>query len=261
MAKGKYHEWLTDEGLLLLSCWARDGLTDKEIAERIGITTTTLYEWKNRYPVFSETLKKNKEIADYEIENALRKRALGYKYTEITKDRIIDTGQKKRHDGEQELTEKEWSFSLAYFGHRCAYCGKFLIEPTKDHIKPRIHGGKLEQSNIVPACRSCNSSKKDNEMLSWYQSQPFYDPQRAEKISDYVSLVGFMKSSEYSEYNDELIVTKDVTKQVAPDTTAQIFWLKNRQPDKWRSNPQTGQNEVLDKLDEILGGIDAVADE
>lgn len=27
---------------------------------------------------------------------------------------------------------------------------------------------------------------------------------------------------------------KIVKKQMAPDTTAQIFWLKNRQPEKWR---------------------------
>ena len=32
----------------------------------------------------------------------------------------------------------------------------------------------------------------------------------------------------------ELVVTKVVTKHIVPDTTAQIFWLKNRQPDKWR---------------------------
>ena len=32
----------------------------------------------------------------------------------------------------------------------------------------------------------------------------------------------------------ELRVTKIVTKEVVPDTTAQIFWLKNRRPDKWR---------------------------
>lgn len=32
----------------------------------------------------------------------------------------------------------------------------------------------------------------------------------------------------------ELKVTKKVTKEVSPDTTAQIFWLKNRRPDRWR---------------------------
>lgn len=35
----------------------------------------------------------------------------------------------------------------------------------------------------------------------------------------------------------ELTVTKIVTKEVQPDTTAQIFWLKNRKPDVWRDTP------------------------
>lgn len=36
----------------------------------------------------------------------------------------------------------------------------------------------------------------------------------------------------------ELVVTKIVTKQVAPDTTAQIFWLKNRCPDNWKDKKE-----------------------
>lgn len=35
----------------------------------------------------------------------------------------------------------------------------------------------------------------------------------------------------------ELVPTKVVTKHIVPDTTAQIFWLKNRRPDKWREKP------------------------
>ena len=35
MAKGKYEYWLTDDGLLLLAAWARDGLTDEQIANNI----------------------------------------------------------------------------------------------------------------------------------------------------------------------------------------------------------------------------------
>lgn len=37
---------------------------------------------------------------------------------------------------------------------------------------------------------------------------------------------------------ESLQVTKVVTKQVMPDTTAQIFWLKNRRPDRWRNRPE-----------------------
>ncbi len=88
MAKGKYEYWLTPEGLIKLEGWARDGLTDEQIAKNIGINPATLYVWKNNYPEISESLKKGKEVVDYEVENALLKRALGYtvKEEKLTKD-------------------------------------------------------------------------------------------------------------------------------------------------------------------------------
>ena len=62
MAKGKYQEWLEPEGLLRIEGWARDGLTDEQIAHNIGIATKTLYEWKNQYSKICEALKKGKEV-------------------------------------------------------------------------------------------------------------------------------------------------------------------------------------------------------
>lgn len=118
MAKGKYQEWLEPDGLLKLEAWARDGLTDEQIAANMGIATGTLYTYKNKYHEINEALKRGKEIIDFQVENALLKRALGYRYDEVT-----------------------------------------------------------------------------------------------------------------YEYGEE---TKRVTKEVQPDTTAQIFWLKNRKPDVWR---------------------------
>lgn len=128
MAKGKYEEWLTEEGLLQLEAWARNGLTDEQIAHNMGIRRETLYAWKKNYPNISNALKRGKEVVDIQVENALLKRALGYSYKEITR-----------------------------------------------------------------------------------ESQ--FNPQ----------------TEQY-----ELVVTKEVTKEVVPDTTAQIFWLKNRKPDEWR---------------------------
>lgn len=80
MAKGKYEEWLTEDGLLRLAAWARDGLTDDQICDKdhMGIARSTLYEWRKKYAEISNALKKNKELADIEVENALRKAALGY---------------------------------------------------------------------------------------------------------------------------------------------------------------------------------------
>lgn len=132
MAKGKYHEWLEPEGLLLIEGWARDGLTNEQIACNIGINPDTLYTWMKKYPEISDTLKKGKEVIDRQVENALLKRALGYKYDEITYEQV---------------------------------------------------------------------AVKDREGKT----------------------VGY-----------QMAEAKIVTKEVQPDTTAQIFWLKNRKPQTWR---------------------------
>ena len=123
----KYTEWITEEGLLKIEGWARDGLTDKQIAENIGVAYSTFRDWIKRFPALSAPLKRGKEVIDRQVENALLKRALGYEYVETTKE-LTDLG---------------------------------------------------------------------------------------------------------------LTVTKQVTKQVAPDTTAQIFWLKNRKPKEWRDKKET----------------------
>ena len=132
MAKGKYHEWIEPDGLLKLEAWARDGLVDEQIAENMGIHPSTLYEWKKKYPEINEALKKGKEVVDIQVENALLKRAMGYKYTEVIKEPVVDkeTGKTK------------------------------------------------------------------------------------------------------------MVVVKEITKEVLPDVTAQIFWLKNRKPAEWRDRQE-----------------------
>lgn len=87
MAKGKYQEWLSPDGLLRLQGWARRGLTDEQIAHNIGIGRDTLYTWKNRFPDIANALKKTKELVDDEVENALLKSAEGFEYEEETWER------------------------------------------------------------------------------------------------------------------------------------------------------------------------------
>lgn len=86
----KINDWLEKDKLILLEGWARDGLTDEQIAKNIGIATSTFYEWKKKEIEFSEALKKGKEVIDFEVENALLKKALGYTITlnkqKVTKD-------------------------------------------------------------------------------------------------------------------------------------------------------------------------------
>ena len=81
-AIGKYQEWITKEGLIKIEGWAKDGLTDKQIAHNMGITQQTLNKWKKKYSSLFESLKRGKEVVDREVENALYKRALGYEYEE-----------------------------------------------------------------------------------------------------------------------------------------------------------------------------------
>ena len=50
----KYQEWLQEDKLILLEAWARDGLSDEQIADNMGIATSTYYEWKKKYVEFSE---------------------------------------------------------------------------------------------------------------------------------------------------------------------------------------------------------------
>lgn len=76
MAKGKYEYWLTSEGLTLLEGWARDGLTDEQIAQKISIAPSTLYLWKRDHEEISEALKKGKEVVDYAVETVLLNKAL-----------------------------------------------------------------------------------------------------------------------------------------------------------------------------------------
>lgn len=141
---GKYGAWIAPEGLLKIQGWARDGLSDKQIAHNIGITQTTLYEWQKRFPELSEALKKGKEVVDREVENAMLKRALGYEYDEVTQEPVTD---------------------------------------------------------------------KDTGIT-------------------------------------EMRVTKRVTKQIVPDVTAQIFWLKNRKPEEFRDKRDVELSGHVD-----LGGI------
>lgn len=146
-ARGKYQQWLTEEGLLLLEAWARDGLTDEDIAHNCDIHVATLYEWKKKHSEIAEALKKGKEVADIIVENALYKRAVGF--------HAVDQRTEESEDGYKKVT---------------------------------------------------------------------------------------------------------TIREVAPDTTAAIFWLKNRKPNYWRDRPSAGNDEVWEKLDKVLGDIDAIAD-
>lgn len=76
MAKGQYEEWLTKDNLMLLHGWKMSGLTDVEVAKKIGINPRTLEKWKAQHGQIRQALKRGKEGANYIIENALFNKAL-----------------------------------------------------------------------------------------------------------------------------------------------------------------------------------------
>lgn len=74
--------------LHLIEKWiSEEGLFDHQLAQRMGIGHSTIYEWQGKYPEFAEVMKKAKDRADELVENALFKRAIGYEYTEVVKER------------------------------------------------------------------------------------------------------------------------------------------------------------------------------
>lgn len=77
------NEWLTEDGLMLIECFCRDGFTLADIANRIGVSTSQLAKWAKEYPELGDAIKRGKEIVDYMVENALLKSALGYKTHEV----------------------------------------------------------------------------------------------------------------------------------------------------------------------------------
>lgn len=76
MAKTTYKDWEAEEKILLLQGWARNGLTNEQIASNMDIVVSTLWEWRKKSPKISSALKIGKDEADIQVENALYKAAL-----------------------------------------------------------------------------------------------------------------------------------------------------------------------------------------
>ena len=114
MAKSTVAEWEEPDKLLLLEAWARNGLTDEQIAGNMGINVRTLYNWKKKSVRIFQSLKVNKELADIEVENALRKKALGFRETEQTvsmrKTVESENGTRVREVTEPVVMESERSY-------------------------------------------------------------------------------------------------------------------------------------------------------
>lgn len=89
---------------------------------------------------------------------------------------------------ENGLPLKEWKKVIDYFDNECAYCGERDTELEQEHIVPVSKGGKYEMGNIIPACRSCNSSKQNKNIHEWYEQQEFYNGLKLNKIVNFCKL-------------------------------------------------------------------------
>ena len=112
MAKGKYEEWLEADNRTLLEAWARDGMTQAQISKNMGISLSTFKEWLKKFPAISAALKKGKELADYEMENALYKKGIGYTVTlkkpiKVKKTEYDGNGRKVKETENIEYAEVE----------------------------------------------------------------------------------------------------------------------------------------------------------
>ena len=81
-----------------LAYWmAKNGLTDRQMAEAMHISVRTLENWKVRHEEFVHSTKKGKEQVDVLVQGSLLQRALGYEYEEIHKEKV---------DGRMTVTKK-----------------------------------------------------------------------------------------------------------------------------------------------------------
>ncbi len=95
----KLEDWNNPDNIAKIIEYAKEGLFMKEIALKMGISRSTLYEWKEKSSDISDALKKGKEkgfeLANEKVENALLQRALGYDYEERTEEYEYIVGDKK----------------------------------------------------------------------------------------------------------------------------------------------------------------------
>jgi 5-methylcytosine-specific restriction endonuclease McrA len=72
----------------------------------------------------------------------------------------------------------------------CMYCKQPCV-PTVDHVIPLARGGRDEASNVVVACRSCNSSKQNKLIHEWSRARKFFSASEIEAFAIGYRSMGF----------------------------------------------------------------------
>lgn len=137
-----------------------------------------------------ERLKKEK--VEYRKNNRHEIRKKNREYKRKNKDLVNRLNNKRRAKKRKlpsNLTKKQWLEIKSKFDNRCAYCGENK-ELQQEHFIPLAKGGEFTHNNIIPACKSCNSSKQDKDFFDWYPKQDFYSKKREAKILDFLNYEG-----------------------------------------------------------------------
>jgi len=120
----------------------------------------------------------------YSKRNQIKAKPKRTEWRQAHPEKCIEYSKKHRN---HDITEVEWRKELEVFDYKCAYCGMTEEESkrTQNQVLHKEHvdtGGYNDLRNAVPACRSCNSGKHEDDLEEWYFEQEFFDEDRYDKI-------------------------------------------------------------------------------
>lgn len=127
-------------------------------------------------------------------------------WLDANKDKVSFQRQNRRtlrNNAISTLTQEQYNKTMKYFNSECAYCGlsnkEHLLQYGQtlhqDHVIPLSRSGGYTEWNIIPACISCNGSKKEYDLVEWYSGYYLYDKERLDKI---LSFIRYDKSEQIS---------------------------------------------------------------
>jgi len=133
--------------------------------------------------------KVNKGAGKYRSENKPKVAAASRKWRQENKIRVnilCQRSQARRKLLPSTLTAGQWADAKLYFDNRCCYCGRKL-SLEMEHWVPVTNGGGYVESNIIPACKSCNCSKNNSDFFTWFKAYKFYNEERENKIIEFLN--------------------------------------------------------------------------
>ena len=117
-------------------------------------------EKRRRYWASPDAYRERSRVRYRDNSDALKAQNAAWKKANPSKVAANVERRRSRKSGApiNDLTNSDWLAILDKSGHRCSYCGT-QERLTQDHVVPLSRGGSHTRTNVVPACRSCNSRK------------------------------------------------------------------------------------------------------